>query len=184
MAVSRYLFKALALSFIAAYPYKAFSHEIPFYVTYPKEDKTPDLVIACSGPYLRNSGSNIINPGTEKFKFYSAEVTKYSPYGKWACSTYEISRNGTDISGQKAEVKFHLTKDDEEVSLAMTKYTLSVDLSDDSDTISIYASPRDNHNNNEPDSDTFSIQGTEGDTVTVTLSKKTPEQDILERKVL
>jgi len=36
VTVSRYLFIALALSFIAAYPYKAFSHEIPFYVTYPK----------------------------------------------------------------------------------------------------------------------------------------------------
>jgi len=171
MSISRYILIVLALSFIVAFPYKAYSHKhIPFYVTYPKEKGAIQLEFNCVGPWLRTSGNLLVDPGADHVKFYSAEVTIFSPFGKWSCTTC-IPNPGAPICQRVAKVDFHLYKDDDEVSLTMTKDSLSVHKSDDTDTLSAHATLGDDNNKPKRDRDTFSFQGTEGDSVLVTLEE-------------
>jgi hypothetical protein len=172
MNLSRYLFTALAVSSIIAFPYKAFSDKhIPFSVTYLETQGAPSLWINCHGK-VRNT-NDLIAPGAENEVFYSAEVDIFSPYGSWECATYEFCRmddfGGVSCSDKKAEVKFKLEKEDNEVVLTMTEDSLSVNLSNESDTITAAATLGDDNTKPRRDRDTWTIQGTEGDTVTVTL---------------
>lgn len=174
MNVSRYIFILFALGFIAALPYEAFAHKhIPFYVTYEKEHGAEVLQLQCEGPYLRDSGLIEVEPGADHAKFYSAEVNIFSPYGKWSCSICVPDQGGaTSCFGPIiAKTHFHLTKDDDEVSITMTKDSISSDLTDDSDTLSARATLGDDNTKPKRDRDTFSFQGTEGDTVFVTLEE-------------
>ena len=189
MNVTRYIFIALALSFIVGFPYKAFSDKhIPFYATYPKEDGAPELGIACSGPWFRHSKGTIsgiaagcepIPAGGISVEFYSAEVTKFSPYGKWTCTVYSdwYLPFGGQLGGsyictdEVADVVFHLNKDNDEVNLTMTKDSLTADLSQEVATITAAATLGDDNTKPKRDRDTWTIQGTEGDNVVITLEE-------------
>ena len=83
----------LALSFILAFPHKAFTKEIPFYITCdtstdcPQKDRVLD--IACEGPFLRTSFPGPQPEfGANRAKFYSAQESLFSPYGEWFCCTF------------------------------------------------------------------------------------------------
>lgn len=64
---------------------------------------------------------------------------------------------GISCSDKKAEVKFHLKKDDDEVSLTMTEDTLSASLPDDGDTITAAATLGDHNSRPKRDRDTFTF---------------------------
>lgn len=160
MNASGYMFIVIAMSFIAAFPYKASAHKhIPFYVTYKKEDGDKVLQLQCGGPWLRTTGLVSVSPGADHAKFYSAEVDAFSPYGKWSCSICPPDEGGpTSCSGPIiARTHFHLKKDDDEVNLTMTKDSLTSDLSDDGDTITARATLGDDNTKPKRDRDTFTF---------------------------
>ena len=160
MNLSGYLITALAVCSVIAFPHKAFSHKhIPFNVTYPETQGAPGLWINCHGN-SRNT-NDLISPGADNETFYSAEVDIFSPYGSWECATYEFCRmddfGGVECSDKKAEVKFKLKKEDNEVVLTMTEDSLSVNLSDESDTITAAATLGDDPTKPRRDRDTFTF---------------------------
>ena len=174
MKVFRYLFIALAFSFIAAFPHKAHSHEhIPFYATNNAGKK---IILMCVGPWLRTPcGFNdecSINAGAVDDNFYSAEVTTASPYGSWRCTLKEPecpSHPGTPAC-EACCVDFTLTKGDDSVSLTIeNETTITANLSSESDTSTTQAALGDDNTKPKRDTDTWSIQGTEGENVVITL---------------
>ena len=180
MKISGYFLIILALCFITGLPYKASAHKhIPFYATYPNEEGASTVYVYCQGPWCRETGDGNwciggpnqtctpIPPGSSMLEFYSAEVTIFSPYGRWQCGAWR----GTGICGSPgglstyccmnpidgAGLEFHLQKDDNAVNFNLTNDSMSVDLSDDSDTITAAATLGDDNSRPKRDRDTFTF---------------------------
>jgi hypothetical protein len=193
MNIYRYLLIALALCFIAGFPYKSYSLEhIPFYAT---NNSGEDMSICCSGPWLRSacslnsSESCLISEGAADYNFYSADVDIFSPYGTWKCC---LSNTFSDCSGPVQSPTpvdcigglFTLAKGDTAVNITFTEDSLTVSLDNpsgasttqarlagESDTSTTQAALGDDNNKPKRDRDTWSIQGTEGENVVITFEK-------------
>lgn len=191
MSPFRYLFIALALSFIIAFPYKAYSMEhIPFYAT---NNSGGDTSICCHGPWrhacdLNSSESCLIKEGAVDYNFYTVDVTIFSPYGAWLCC---LSNTVSDCSGPVQSPtpvdcigqNFTLAKGDTAVYITFTEDSLTVtpdnpssDASTtqarafgDSDTSTTQANLGDDNTRPRRDRDTWSFQGTEGENIVITL---------------
>lgn len=193
MNTFKYLFIALALSFIAGLPYKASSLEhIPFYAT---NNSGEDTSICCQGPWLRaacslnSSESCLIKEGAVDYNFYTVDVDIFSPYGTWKCC---LSNDVSDCSGPVQSPtpveciggNFTLAKGDTAVYITFTEDSLTVSpdnpsgasaaqasLAGESDTSTTQANLGDDSSKPRRDRDTWSIQGTEGENVVITLEK-------------
>lgn len=193
MNTFKYLFIAVALSFIAGTPYKAYSYDhIPFYAT---NNSGEDTSICCHGPWgraacsLNSSESCLIKEGAVDYNFYSAEVDPFSPYGTWKCC---LSNDVSDCSGPVQSPtpvdciggNFTLAKGDTAVYITFTETSLTVTpdnpsaestaqarLAGESDTSTTQAALGDDNTKPRRDRDTWSIQGTEGENVVITLEK-------------
>lgn len=177
MNVSRYLFIALAFSFISAFPYKAFSGQhIPFKYTY--QDGSRTQYIYCSG---RDRSSNIVEaspgPDAANVEFYSAEVTIYPPYGSWTCcNSFSPERAiGGIVFGCSPSledlidsVDFNLPKGATQVNLVLTEDGLTVtpyvpgaaaspEADEGANTATTYASLGDDNTKPRRDTDTFTF---------------------------
>jgi hypothetical protein len=53
-----------------------------------------DLCIQCTGPWARASGQCLVSGGVQNNEFYAAEITVFSPYGKWNCKVYRNEQGG------------------------------------------------------------------------------------------
>jgi len=173
MKKSKYLFIVLALTFIAAFPYKAYTGEIPFSATYPiaNVSSNPGLTIACTGPWSRSSSLVHIPVGATEQVFYKAKETIFSPYGNWNCSTFLFPNPFGVVPPPVAETSFTLRKGLGPVRLTMTSDSLFVNLTEDSNTISAKATLGDDNNNKRRERDTWNFQGSGGDTVLITLEE-------------
>ena len=193
MNTFKYLFIAVALSFIAGTPYKAYSLEhIPFYAT---NNSGEDTSICCQGPWLRaacslnSSESCRISEGAVDYNFYTVDVDIFSPYGTWKCC---LSNDVSDCSGPVQSPTpvecigelFKLEKGDTAVYITFTEDSLTVTpdnpsgasaaqarLAGESDTSTTQAALGDDNTKPRRDRDTWSIQGTEGENVVITLEK-------------
>lgn len=192
MNLFRYLFITLALSFIPALPYKAYSLEhIPFYAT---NNSGEDTSICCHGPWraaceLNSSESCLIKEGAVDYNFYTVDVDIFSPYGTWKCC---LSNDVSDCSGPVQSPtpvdciggNFTLAKGDTAVYITFTENSLTVTpdnpsdasaaqagLAGESDTSTTQAALGDDNTKPKRDRDTWSIQGTEGENVVITLEK-------------
>jgi len=187
---SKYLFLALALCFIAAFPYKASSLEhIPFYAT---NNAGAEVHVDCSGSWGREScgflaGGCPISAGAVDDNFYSADVDIFSPYGVWACQLITETIQscltiGPFVCTCDTCKVFTLEKGDDAVYVTFTEDSITVSLNSDSnastaqarlaeesDTSTTQATFGDDNTKPRRDRDTWSIQGTEGEIVTVTL---------------
>lgn len=186
MSAFRYIFKVLALCFIVAFPYKASAtKEIPFYLTVDY-GVDPSLHYGCIGPWSRLS--DLIKPTPSRFppphpadppvKFYTAEVTTFSPYGTWLCCSTSFRTfpelDPADIC--KNSVFFKLYKAHKQVNLTMGSPPdgkLTVNLPSATATITATATLGDNKKIflRDRDRDTWRIQGTGGDNVIITLEE-------------
>ena len=189
MKASRYLFIALALGIITAFPYKAFSDKhIPFNYTY--QDGSRPQYIYCSG---RDRASKIVeaSPGPDavNIEFYSAEVNIFSPYGSWTCCNSFFPETGVGglvegcspkVEDLIDEVKFNLPKGATQINLVLSDDGLTVTPyvpggaaspgpDEGANTITAYAAIGDDNTKPRRDRDTWSIQGTEGENVVITL---------------
>ena len=168
MKKSKYLFIVLALTFIVAFPYKAYTGEIPFAATYPYEPSSPELRIACNGPYSRLSLRHRIPTGATGQVFYTAKETIFSPYGNWTCNT--VTGNS-----RVAETSFRLQRGQGPVRLTMTKDSLFCTSGacgiESGQTLTAKATLGDDKNNKRRERDTWNFNGTGGDTVLVTLEE-------------
>lgn len=187
MKISKYLFLALVLCSIAGFPYKASSVDrIPFYAT---NDSSEDLdTFCCSGPWLRVNGGNIPS-GAVDDNFYSVIVDIFSPYGSWTCGCTNIGDLfveclGCGANGSGEPINFDLKKQDIAVyftisadgAISLSKKTSGLSttetqLGGESDTSTTQANLGDDNNRPRRDRDTWSIQGTEGETVVITLEE-------------
>lgn len=192
MKISKYLFLALALCFIAAFPYKASSLEhIPFYAT---NNAGAEVHLDCSGSWGRQSCGFLtsgcpISVGAVDYNFYSVDVNVFSPYGSWICQLITESIQPC-LAGDPAKCTcdtckaFTLAKGDTAVYVTFTEDSITVSLNSDSnastaqahlaeesDTSTTQATLGDDNTKPRRDRDTWSIQGTEGETVTVTLEE-------------
>jgi hypothetical protein len=83
----------------------AWAGDIPFTIT---STGLPNGGVACTGPWLRESGCGRIGPdGADKSVFYTAEDTLFSPYGAWGC---DVHREGCGTKRLDI-VRFCLKKD-------------------------------------------------------------------------
>lgn len=188
----RYLFVALALSFIAAFPYKAYSLEhIPFYATNNSGEETS---VCCHGPWraaceLNASESCSISAGAVDYNFYTVDVDIFSPYGTWKCCLSNDVSDCSDPVQSPTPVEciggnFTLAKGDTAVYLTFTADSLTVSLDNPSDTSTTQARAvgvsdtstaqanlGDDNTKPRRDRDTWSFQGTEGENVVITLEK-------------
>lgn len=192
MNTFKYLFIALALSFIAGTPYKAYSLEhIPFYAT---NNSGEDTSICCHGPLRHACDTNasescLIKEGAVDYNFYTVDVDIFSPYGTWLCC---LSNDVSDCSGPVQSPtpvdciggNFTLAKGDTAVYITFTETSLTVSpdnpsaestaqarLAGESDTSTTQAALGDDSTKPKRDRDTWSIQGTEGENVVITLEK-------------
>lgn len=192
MNLFRYVFITLALSFIPALPYKAYSMEhIPFYAT---NNSGGDTSICCHGPWraaceLNSSESCLIKEGAVDYNFYTVDVDIFSPYGTWKCC---LSNDVSDCSGPVQSPtpveciggNFTLAKGDTAVYLTFTESSLTVSPDNpsdasaaqtravgDSDTSTSQAALGNDNTRPRRDRDTWSFQGTEGENVVITLEK-------------
>ncbi len=177
MKIFKYLFLALALSFIAGFPYISYSLEhIPFYAT---NISSEDVTICCIGPWFRqicgDEAQCTISANAVDDNFYSADVDIFSPYGSWFCclvtNTPFSDCSGGPRSGCNGTGSFTLSKGDSSVNFTISTDSMRVDLDNDSDTSTAQAALGDDNTKPRRDRDTWSIQGTEGETVTVTLEE-------------
>lgn len=156
MNICRNLIIILGLGIALTFPYSAFAHKhIPFFVTYEKGDKI--LVFQCLGPWLRSSPLDEARAGADHVKFYEAEVTVFSPYGKWKCTSCEKSIDPNfNCMGDTKETSFHLDKDDDEVNVILTEDSIHVD-KEDSYTVTATAVLGDDNKKPRRDRDTFTL---------------------------
>jgi hypothetical protein len=163
MNTSRYILTVLALSFIAAFPYKAYTADIPFAASYEPSDPPgtdPELTILCDGPWGRSSTRALIPVGATGQVFYTAKETIFSPYGNWACYTYQIpfrpplvARATFILQRGQGPVRLTITKD----SLFCTSRACGIE---SGQTITAQATLGDDNNNKRRERDTWSFQGT------------------------
>ena len=179
-----YLFIALAMGLIAAFPYKAYSLEhIPFYAT---NNTGIEFPIVCSGPWFR-CGQGTLATGADDDNFYSVDVDTFSPYGTWTCG--QLVGLNCGVVGNVPPITFTLEKGDSAVYLTIdgdgfkdvtitasttsssTASTTQVLPSEESDTSTTQANLGDDNTKPRRDRDTWSIQGTEGENVVITLEE-------------
>lgn len=196
MKISKYLITTSVFCLASIFPLKAFSERIPFYVS---NNTDKNWQVCCAGPWGRASSTLNITSNENDKKFYSAETTIFSPFGKWTCPVSETSGiidcgDLNDIgSVQQCEekgvecVKFCLENiPDAEVDLTIDEQSVTVNFTKDCDTTLTQANLGDGGTSftvnrdalrlhgilrNKVDRDTFSFQGTEGDEVTITIEK-------------
>ncbi len=208
MNLYSYMFIVLALSFVSTFPYSAYSKEIPFRYTYTNDVNGKSVqglgkqLLVCSGP-LRRSKVKEISAGLDKkdIKFYSAEVTIFSPYGKWACCTYDTDGRVVADLGCPSETgeflqtyaEFHLHKDDKKVDVVLFLGGLSIEkdsdelVEADDREVSAFATLGDDNKRPKRDRDTFTFNfgPNPGDkVVTVTLEEDPEAGHIGEEAVL
>lgn len=189
MNLYRYVFIVLAVSFGSTLPYSAYSKEIPFRYTYTNDVNGKSVhvlgeqLLVCAGPFARRSKVKEISAGLEEkdIKFYSAEVSFLSPYGKWTCCTYDTDGGAVADLGCPSKTgeflqtyaEFHLYKDDEKVDVILFLDGLNIEkdsddsLENDGRKISTFAALGDDPYPSSPDHDTFRFHGTEGDNIVI-----------------
>jgi len=180
MNSSRYILIVIALSFIVAYPYKAYTGEILFAAAYPFEPPStdPELTIFCGDLWFRSSRTVHIPIGATGQVFYTAKETIFSPYGHWDCYTCLLSGSNTCTSignPPVAETSFTLRKGAGPVRLTMTKDSLVCTSPAcgpaSSQSLTAKATLGDDNNNKRRERDTWNFNGTGGDTILVTLEE-------------
>ncbi len=179
MNASRYLFIVLALTFIAAFPFKANAGDILFAATYtPSPPGTgPELGIICEGPWLRTSRFFPTPIGAIGYVFYAARETSFSPYGIWNCYTCLVSVPACNAGFSFATTSFRLLKGKGPVRLTMANRPDSLVCTSpacgsvSSQILTTQATLGDDNNNKRRERDTWNFNGTGGDTVLVTLEE-------------
>jgi len=175
MRTFRYLLIALTWSILAGFPHMSYSLEhIPFYATNVGSE---DVTICCIGPWFRqicgDEGQCTIPANAVDDNFYSADVDIFSPYGSWFCclvsNTPFSNCSGGPRSGCIGTGSFTLSKGDSSVNITISTDGMRVDTDNSSDTSTAHAALGDDNTRPRRDRDTWSIQGTEGENVTVTL---------------
>ena len=158
MNIYRNLSITLILLFALTFPFNAFANkEIPFFASLEPDD--PRLLV-CEGPWLRAGSVELAN--AVNVHFYSAEVTTFSPYGKWTCTMCIPNNTGLDPceGAILAKTDFHLEKEDTEVNITLvvsdTEERIEVDL-EDGDTITATANLGDDDKRPRRDRDTFTF---------------------------
>jgi len=128
----------------------------------------------------------VLAVGADDFNFYTVDVDIFSPYGKWTCGQWGFMPsvcNSVDILVQpivtftleKGDTAVYLTVTDDSITVSMTSdsetSTTQARLAEESDTSTTQAALGDDNTKPRRDRDTWSIRGTEGETVTVTLEE-------------
>lgn len=192
MYISKYIliFAAIAITFIVGFSNKSYSLEhIPFYATNVSDE---DVTICCIGPWFRqicgDAAQCTISANAVDDNFYSADVDIFSPYGSWFCclvtNTPFSNCSGGPRSGCNGTGSFTLSKGDTSVYFTISTDSMRVDMDSDSststtqtrltgesDTSTTQANLGDDNNRPKRDRDTWSIQGTEGEDVVITLEE-------------
>jgi len=182
MKISGYIFLALTLCFISLFPHRASSLEhIPFYAT---NNSGIEFPILCSGPWTR-CGRGTLSAGADEDNFYSVDVDIFSPYGEWTCGQL-VGGNCGEV-GDVEPITFTLEKGDTAVYLTINgdgfkddtitvtlnsasgASTAQTRLAEESDTSTTQANLGDDNTKPRRDRDTWSIEGTEGENITLTL---------------
>lgn len=90
------LLSALTLFPVEAYSQCSETGDIPFVVSNNVivDMSNLDLCIQCTGPWLRASGVCLVSGGVENNEFYAANITVFSPFGKWNCKVYRNEMGG------------------------------------------------------------------------------------------
>ncbi len=193
MYIYRYLLILAVFGFVSAFPFLAYSKEIPFHYTYTNDVNGKSVkglgeqLLVCSGPFGRRSKVKEVSPALDHkdIKFYSAEVTIFSPYGKWRCCTYTTDGRAVADLGCPSTTgefllnltDFHLYKDDKKVDV--TLYLAGLHIEKDSDEIpenndrqvSTHATLGDDNNTPKRDRDTWTIQSPGPDDLLITLEE-------------
>ncbi|MGC2442514.1 hypothetical protein [Candidatus Binatus sp.] len=163
MKLFKSLFIASALIFIAAYPCKA--EDIPF--QYCNSDPAQaDYCITCFGPYLRQAGPDYMINGCQTF--YAADVTIFPPYGNWTCYTSPLCPLPQSTVTDTTTFCLPSSTDQVNLTVSATVPHFSSDQPTTCDESATHATLGDNATG-DFDADTFTFQGTSGDTVTLTL---------------
>lgn len=166
MNIYRDLFIALVLSIALIYPYSAFADkQIPFCACYddngsgscdPNEvisdSGNPDLIIGCEGPWLRESSGVFIKPGQTICPFYTVDVTVFSPYGQWTCTTFLTGVDKDPV----AQLIFTLTKDIQKVDLILTNDSIVAKITNEP-VVTATAALGDDNKRTKRDRDTFTF---------------------------
>lgn len=185
MYASIYILIVTALSFIAAFPYKANAGEILFAASYPYEpttDDSPGFIIKCRGPWTRFAGPSEIPIGALGLIFYAAKETIFSPYGEWRCWTCSLLEPRCGVVPSQptrppaiARTTFNLRKGLGPVRLTITTDSLVCTSPAcgpaSGQTLTVKAALGDDNNRLNRERDTWSFQGTGGDTVLVTIEE-------------
>ncbi len=185
MKLSRYIFIAIALLTFSTFAYNAHSQSIPFCVCYEdglgtcnindavSDSEGPELVFSCQGPWFRLSKNIKMKPGDSVCPFYTAEVTTFSPYGIWNCTTQT-----PDLLNLIAAFRFKLTKDDKNIDLIITSDSITANVpSDPMPSFTATANLGDDNKRPKRDRDTFSFNfgPTPGDGVVKVTLEENPE---------
>ncbi len=159
MNICRNLSITLVLLIAVTFPLSAFAHkEIQFFASL----ETPDIrLLICDGPWGRTGSVELSD--AVNVHFYSAEVTTFSPYGKWSCTMCFPNMSGglePCASAILAKTDFHLKKEDDRVNITMivtdTEDRIEVDL-EDGNTITTTANLGDDTKRPRRDRDTFTF---------------------------
>lgn len=194
MNTYRNLVIALGLIIALIIPTSAFADkQIPFCACYSdevgncnsnepiSESGQPDLIIGCEGPWLRESSGVFIKPGQTICPFYTVDVTAFSPYGHWTCTTFLTGVEKDPV----ARVSFTLNKDVQSLELIITSDTIVLDPTINNSAIfAATANLGDDNRHPRNDRDTFSFMGTAGDNVVVTLEENPESGHVGEQATL
>ena len=167
MNIYRNLFIALVLGIALIFPYSAFADkQIPFCACYddngsgscdPEEvipdSGNPDLILGCEGPWLRESNGAFIKPGQSICPFYTVDVTVFSPYGQWTCTTFLTGVENDPV----ARLIFTLTKDIQKVDLILTNDSIVAKISNDEPIVTATGALGDDNKRPRRDRDTFNF---------------------------
>ena len=165
MNIYRNLFITVAFLFVFTLACNAHSQSIPFCVCYEdglgtcniddevSDSEGPELVFSCTGPWFRLSKNIKMKPGDSVCPFYTAEVTTFSPYGIWNCTTQT-----PDLLNLIAAFRFKLKKDDKSVDFVITSDTISANVaSDPSPSFTATGTLGDDNKKPKRDRDTFTF---------------------------
>lgn len=167
MNICKYLLVVLTISAALIFPYTAFADkQIPFCACYDDNNSgscdpnevisdsgNPDLLIGCTGPWLRESNNDLIKPGQSICPFYTVDVTIFSPYGKWTCNTFLPDVDPVGV----AQLIFTLTKDIQKVDLILTNDSIVAKISKDEPVVTAAAALGDDNKRPKRDRDTFTF---------------------------
>ena len=167
MRIYRNLFIALVFGIALAFPYSAFAEkQIPFCACYDDNSSgscdsneaiddsgDPDLILGCEGPWLRESSGVFIKPGESICPFYTVDVTTFSPYGQWTCTTFLTGV----LNDPVARLIFTLTKDIQKVDLILTSDSIVAKIATNDPIVTATGTLGDDNRRPRRDRDTFTF---------------------------